>query len=411
MVTKGMRNLSLVLCLAMLLSLLSGCQLLEESSGDSSWDLVLKSVRGTQVDLLLWGQDPAAEEWLETSVKRHLQERYEVTLKIQQVDSQEYFKELRESKKALVDIGSSDLLWLSPSSFAQLKGEGLLYGPFGDKVLNARTYLDPKSLDTLYMDGTPIKGYALPFNQQQLTFYYNEDMTYEPPTDLAGLKRYLEGASGTFTYPMPEDPIGRAFIHSVILTYTPAKAFVEKQLTDAELKVLVKPGLEYLKAIAPNLYQGGVTYPKDAQAMQDLFAESKLFMVMSDDYRHANELTGDAIYPGGTRPIIFGEVSVGAKDYLSIPYLADNKSGAMVVMHALLDLEMQTQKLSSKTYQGLPVYDSAMVTADMATAIKKALNRKTIPEITKVMEQRSHDIPSQYHAKIAALWRQIVLQP
>ncbi len=403
------RGLSLLICLALVL--MPGCQLLEKSSGNPSWDRVLQSVKGTSVDLVLWERDSAAIEWFNTSVKKHLLERYEVVLNVTTVDKNEFLSEIRRAKKELETIGEEDLVWLSPESFAQLKSEGLLYGPFAQNVLNATAFFDPKGLDTQYFDATPIDGLALPFTQQQLSFYYNEDMNYEPPTDLAQLEMAVQDAPGTFTYPQPEDPVGRAFIHSVILTYTSPKAFLEKPLSDEALKALVKPGLEYLRAISKYTYQSGAVYPKDAQALSDLFAESQVFMVMSMDYRHANQLTGDAIYPGGTRPFFLGTTGVGPKEYLSIPYYSDNKSGAMVVMHGLLDLEVQAQKLASKNFQGLPVYDYSMLNSTSMNAIKKALSKKTIPDTVKILEQRQHDIPMQYHAKIAALWRQMVLQP
>lgn len=404
-------GLLVVLMSAIMVVLLSGCQLLEESSGDPSWDRVLQSVRGTSVDLVVWDQDSEALAWFEGAVKKRLSEVYQVELQVKKVDRDDFIEGLRRSKKMLETIGEADLLWLPAKSFGQLKSEGLLYGPFSSQVLNAKTYLDLEGLDYLYMDGVATDHFALPFNQQQLTFYYNEDMTFEPPTDLASLSTYLEDAQGTFTYPQPEDPVGRAFINSVILTYANPKDFVEKKLSDSELRALVKPGLDYLRSLKPYLYQGGTSYPASAEDLYDLFAKAQIFMVMSDNYRHANIMTGDALYPSGTRPVIFGAASVGPKDYLSIPFYADNKSGAMVVMHALLDLEIQTQKLASKQYQGLPVYDSAKLDSTTVAAIKKALNRKSIPEITKVMAQRVHDIPSQYDEKIAALWREIVIKP
>lgn len=407
---KGIK-ISLVIVFLMVLIVAGGCQLLEPSSGDPTWDRLLSSVSGTQVDLVLWDQTAETVEWYNTAVKRHLFDKYNVTLNVEVVEKKDFLATIRSAKKNLETIGNVDLVWLNASSFQQLKTEQLLYGPFANQVYNANMYLDPKGLETLYMDGVPIEGYALPFNQTQITYYYNEDMTYEPPETLEALKQYLASAPGTFTYPEPEDPVGRAFIHGVILAFTPAKAFVEQPLDDAALKALVMPGLEYLKALKGDLYMQGTAYPKTALQLSDLYAESQVFMVMSHDYRHAHTLTGDAIYPGGTRPVYFDLPSTGSKDYLSIPYNSDNKSGAMVVMHALLDIELQTQKLASKTYQGLPVYDSQRIDGQVAAQIQKALSRKTIPDINKVLAYRSHDIPSQYHAKIATWWRELVLQP
>ncbi len=408
--TKGLKSfLGLTLVLMMITITATGC--LTKSTGDPNWDRVLESVKGTSVDFYVWTEDVKAKEWFSTVVKTYVLNTYSVTLNIVEIEKNEYLAMIRDDKLNLRTIGEGDLLWLDPPTFAQMKSEGLLYGPFADQVKNAQTLLSPKSLDYLYVDGFLNEGYALPFNQQQLTFYYNEDITYDPPLTLESLEEIAGATPGRFTYPVPSDPVGGAFVRSVILNFSPAKDFVKAPLTDAQLRELVLPGLNYLKHLKPNMYQSGKSYPQTALELQDLFAKEAIFVAMSMDYRHANALTGESLYPGGTRAFIFGEASVGSKDYLSIPYHSKNKSGAMVVMHALLDLTMQTKKLASKNYQGFPVYDAEVMTAEIRAAVKKALSKKTIPNIADVMEQRQHDIPSQYHKKIEALWREIVLAP
>lgn len=401
--------LALALVLVMVAMTATGC--LTQSTGDPNWDRVLESVKGTNVDFYMWTEDAKAKEWFSKEVKTYLLNTYSVTLNIIELEKKEYLAMIRDDKKNLRTIGEGDLLWLDAPTFGQMKSEGLLYGPFSDQVKNSQTYLSPKSLDYMYMDGFLTEGYALPFNQQQLTFYYNEDITYDPPLTLTSLQDLAGTKPGQFTYPVPSDPVGGAFVRSVILNFTPAKEFVKAPLTDAQLRDLVLPGLNYLKSLKPNLYQQGKSYPQTALELQDLFAKEEIFVTMSMDYRHANALTGEAIYPGGTRPFVLEKTGVGSKDYLSIPYHAKNKSGAMVVMHALLDMKMQTQKLASKDYQGFPVYDDQMLTAEMRGTIKKALSKKTIPSIVETMAQRQHDIPTQYHQKIIALWREIVLAP
>jgi len=145
--------------------------------------------------------------------------------------------------------------------------------------------------------------------------------------------------------------------------------------------------------------------------MVDYFADGKVMLTMSLDYRHATLLTGDAIYPSGTRPFILGSASVGSRDYLSIPFHAMNKSGAMVVINSVLDMKLQTQKLASKSFPGLPVYDPMMLDSADQAAIKRGLSRRTVMDIVRLMEHRQHDIPLRYHNQITELWYEHLFGP
>jgi putative spermidine/putrescine transport system substrate-binding protein len=396
----------LVIILA-IVTLFSGCSV-GYNSGDPNWDRIVDSVSGTVVNCYIWNEDKEAFNWMNTTIKQQVKTKYNITLNLVEADRDEVYSTLVSDKVNENMIGEIDLLWLDVNDFDIFKQSELLYGPFTDRILNYKLLMNEKDLDNMYLEHIPIEKFAIPFNQNQLTFYYNEDIIYDPPMDLDDLLSIAKVNEGMVAYPDPKTELGGAFLRSILLNFAKDKSFVEKDLTDAELRELVRPGMAYLKELAPYLHGGGTSYPESVEVLDKLYADGLLVMSMSNDFLHAYLMTGEAIYPGGTRPFLLGEASVGPKEYMSIVMNAKNKSGAMVVMNELLSTETQTEKLSSRKYKGQPVYNTNLIDQNTAAAIKKAMKKKTVIDTISIMENRVHDIPSKYHDQIYKIWMETI---
>lgn len=381
------------------------------NTGNTNWDRIIDSVDGTTVNFYIWTEDDEAFNWLNTAIKQQLKTKYNITLNLVEAEQDEVYQSLMSDKVNERAVGDIDMLWLDKDEFKEYKDAELLYGPFVERIYNYQRMMSLKALDNMYMEEVPIEGFAVPFNQSQITFYYNEDIIYDAPKTLDELLSIAKVNEGMVVYPDPKTELGGAFLRSVLLNFAKDKAFVESDLTEAQLRELVAPGMAYLKELTPYLYGGGTSYPESEEVLDKLFADGLLVMTMSNDFLHAYYMTGDAIFPGGTRPFVLGDASVGPKDYMSIAMNAKNKSGAMVVMHELLSVESQTEKLRSRKYKGQPVYDIKMIDQVTSSAIKKAMKKKTVIDTIALMENRAHDIPSKYHELIYQIWKETIFGP
>lgn len=393
-----------LIALIMIILLLTGCTA-PVSPEEVKWQRIEDSVDGTTVNFYVWTEDEDALTWFTETVAKHLETSAKINFILTEKDQDIVFEQLSQQHTNLDNNGTIDLLWLDESAFQSFYNAQLLYGPFADSLENSTRYFNLASLDHRYIGATETNGYLVPFNQSALTFYYNRDTLYDPPQDLDMLMTVVKDNPGKFTYPNPQDPVGSAFVRTVILNFADSEAFVGETLSQAKLAELVQPGLDYLKTLSPYLYQSGKTYPKSADALHQLFASGDLFITMSDDYLHAYQYTGDAIYPEGTRPFLFSDVVLGAKQYLAIPFNAQNKSGAMVAINEIIGYTMQLDKLRSKDYRGIPVYDTAVIDEAITSNLANAVRKKTVVDILDVMEDISHDIPQRYHEQINALWQ------
>lgn len=391
--------------MAAALLLLSGCDVLDNRPGVTrDWRLVEKSAAGTTVNLYAWGGDENANKWFDETLKPYLSETYKVKLNRVPMDYEEIFDLMAADVEAKRNQGDIDLLWIGGRNFEYAKNQKYLFGPFSDKLPNVTLYLNPKDPDVVKDRGVPIEGYAVPMGRRQLAVFYNEDIIYEPPTDLTGLMDAVKANSGKFTYPSPEDPAGMAFIQSVIYDRVGYKTVSELPPSKAEVAAAIQPGLDYLLALKPYLWEAGNRYPANEAELDRLFTDGTVAMAMSMDHNHATRLISEDKYNPGAKPFYLKNGTVGNAHYLSIPWNASNKSGAMVVINASLDLKMQASKFRPTEWGDIPVLNMQALPAEDLRTLKKSVSKKTSPKLEDLLNHRQPQMSIALEAIIKQLW-------
>ncbi len=400
------RVVSLLLCFVFLLV---ACQP-SVDMGNDEWQRLKDSSENSVVNLYAWTENETFVAYINEVIAPKLNEKYKIRLQIMNDDKETLFDSLKSDKENKKELGAIDLIWFeNAADYNEFQQAGLLYTNFSKKLEDFSRYFNKDDLDLQYFDDVKIKNNFVPFNKQLLTFYYDQDAVYDPPLDLETLKVFLKDNLASFTYPEPEDAVGGAFLRSVILNFVDVELFFEKDLTDEEVKTLVKPAIDYLKEIKPYLYQMGKEYPKSERELSNLFAEQKIIFTMSLDYLHANKLLNSATYPMATRAFIVGNSIVSEQSGFSIAFNADNKAGAMLTINELMSDEVQIDKLKSKTYYGLPAYSYGTLGDKDKKAISKAIRKKDIVKVSELLALSKHDIPAKYHQIINEYWREEIL--
>ncbi len=375
---------------------------------EATWQRIVDSAKNSTVEFYTWTNDKNIRDWFNKSVHKKLKEDYSVNLKLTDSDFKHVLEQLEADKLADNRIGKIDLLWLNETQYTELKSKDLLYGPFLEDIHDYAVYFSDEDLMLNYIGSTPIEGYLIPFDKKILTYYYNRDVLSEAPTSIDQLKRMLADNPGVFTYPAPQDPVGGAFVRSIILDFVDAEKFYEKELTEAELDALIEPGLNYLSAIAKDLLNQGKTYPATIEELDQLFSNSDVAITMSFDYQHGSKMTAKGTFPFGTRPFIMSKENVCLQQYLAIPFNAANKSAAMLVINQMLGKKMQMNKMRNVAYGGLPPYSVTHIGDEMRDSIDRSLHKKSIVKILPLLESGVKDIPAQYHDYINEAWQKAV---
>ena len=141
---------------------------------DAAWDVVLAKAKGETVYWNAWGGDERTNAFI-AWVGDQLHARYGVDVKqVKLTDTGEAVARIVAEKGAGRDAkGSVDLIWINGPNFLSMKQKGLLYGPFVDKLPNAK-YIDTTDKPSNVIDFTvPVEGYESPWRLAQFVFIYD----------------------------------------------------------------------------------------------------------------------------------------------------------------------------------------------------------------------------------------------
>ncbi len=391
--------------------LLSGCSFIENGQGaNRDWRLVEKSAIGSTVNLYAWGGDERANKWFDETLKPYLAEHYKIKLNRVPMNYDEIFDLMAADAEIKRSSGDIDLLWIGGRNFEFAKNQKYLFGPFSEKLPNVTLSLNPKDPEMIADRGVPIDGYAVPLGHRQLTLFYNEDILEEPPVDLDTLMAAVKANPGHFTYPMPDDSTGMAFIESVLYNKVGYKTISELSPSKAAVAAAIQPGLDYLKELKPYLWREGKQYPANEAELDKLFLDETLIMAMSMDHNHASRLIPEEKYSPGAKPFFLEKGMMESTHYLAIPWNAANKSGAMVAINATLDFEMQATKFKHSQWGDIPVIDTETLSAADLKILKKSGSSKAAPKLEDHLNYREPQLSIALEAIIKQIWAEQVPQ-
>ena len=136
---KLQKLLTLGLAAAGAAVLLTGCGKKALEGPDleaASWDQITEAARDTTVTFYGWGGDENRNNWLNTTVADCLKKNHDITLQVVGMNIDDILAKLSGEKQADTQSGSIDIIWINGENFYSAKENGLLWGPFTDKLPN-----------------------------------------------------------------------------------------------------------------------------------------------------------------------------------------------------------------------------------------------------------------------------------
>lgn len=407
------KTIAWLLCLTTVLAL-TGCATLENLAGKNDpalkqWSLIEESAKGSAVTLYAPTLTEQEREWYEEVFKPYLKTQYDVTLTVETLEFPRIYEQLKQEKVSETLTGTIDLVALPEGGFKKGADSELWYGPFVNDMPLVLDTVDAGSLAFNYVDGIRTNAYALPYAFDQLVMIYDRDVFYDAPTTWPMLFDLIKSYKGTFTYPDPrKSKVGEAFVLSYLLSDVHLEDYMTVPQTKADLKATFGPALETLRDIEPHLYDAGETYPVSATALDKLFFEGDVLFSMSLNYNHATEKLSDYEYPEGAYSFIFDDGTFGYGRYMAVAHNAPNKSGAMVVLNALLSGEMQASRFNPKNLGTLPVVSPLASDTSAFDAVKGVKTKSTTPKVETLIGQRLSEIPAANRKIMIDLWEEVV---
>jgi putative thiamine transport system substrate-binding protein len=351
----GPRRLVLLALGALLLFAAGGRALAQAPS----WEATLVAARGQSVFWNAWGGDERINAYI-AWVGTRVAEDYGITLRhVKLADTAEAVARVLAEKAAGRDQGGSvDLIWINGENFAAMKRNGLLFGPFTERLPNTRL-VDVEGKPTTRIDFTvPVEGLEAPWGMAKINFVYDSARVAQTPSSIPEFLDWAAAHPGRFTYPAPPDFIGSTFLKQVLIELTPDAGVLQEPVPDGPgFREATAPLWAYLEALHPRLWRGGKLFPATGTAQLQLLDDGELDIAISFYPSDAASMILNGRLPESARVFVLERGTIGNTHFVAIPYNARSKEGAMVVADFLMSPEAQARK------QSLEVWGDATVLA------------------------------------------------
>ena len=395
--------IAFLLALAMLLGLAAcGGSAPQMDLENASWDEILEAAKGTTVTFYGWGGDENRNNWLNTTVADYVKEYYDVTLEVVGMNIDDILTKLSGEKMAGTKAGSIDMIWINGENFYSAKDNGLLYGPFTDKLPNMESYIDLEDPETLNDFCMPIEGYEAPYAKAQFVMYADTAVVDTLPSSWQTFETLCQKYPGKVTYPALPDFTGSAFVRNIVYEICGWKQFQTMEADYDTVKAAVEPAMEYLRSLNPYLWNSGTTFPDSSTTLDAMYADGELVMGMSYGPFAAAVGIDEGSYPETTETFVFDKGTIGNTNYMAIANNAPNKAGAMVVINAIISGEIQLTQYAQ--LRELPVVDTAKLSAEEKAAFDAVDLGRGVLSQAELLSHRLPEMPASLVPIIEEIW-------
>ncbi len=352
---KTIKNLlsSALITSAIASSMLSSTALSAEL--DLSWEEQLEKAKGQTVYFNAWGGSDRINAYLEWASRR-IEKDYGVNLEHVKIgDIAEVVGQLEAAKAVGRNTdGNVDLMWVNGENFAAMKRNELIWGPFANALPNSANVKDSPSIKMDF--SVPVEGLESPWGGAQLVFMYDSDRMGEPPMSAEALLKFVvEG--GRFAYPAPPAFHGTTMIKQILHELTDQPDALAKPVDEADFDAVTAPLWQYLDTLHPALWGKGKSWPPSAETTRQMLDDGELDIAMSFNPNEASAAVKDGQLPDSVRTYAFADGTIGNTHFVTVPYNAKAKEGAMVVANFLISAEAQAHKANPEVWGDPTVLD------------------------------------------------------
>jgi putative thiamine transport system substrate-binding protein len=312
----------------------------------SNWEAVLAEAKGQTVYWHAWAGEPRINAFIAWAGEQ-VESRYGVKLvHVKLADTAEAVSRVVAEKAAGTDEGGAvDLIWLNGENFASMKRQGLLIPAPWAEQLPAFAATDPDNNPAVRSDFTvPVEGQEAPWGKAQIIFYHDTAVEPEPPRSIAAFLDWARANPGRFTYPLPPDFLGSTFLKQAVLELAADKGALYHPVDKSDFDAITQPLWPYLDALHPYLWRQGKAFPANSSELRRLLADNEISIAFAFNPSEASSAIANGELPETVRSYVLEAGTIGNVHFLTIPYNAAHKAGAMVLVNFLLSPEAQARK-------------------------------------------------------------------
>ena len=315
------------------------------SQSAADWARIEAAARGQTFYFNAWGGSERVNAYLQWAAGE-LAQRHGVKLEhVKLSDTAELVKRVRAEKAAgrLAD-GSADLVWINGENFLAMKREGLLFGPWSEK-LPSYANVDSVGKPTTRIDfSEPVDGMEAPWGMAQLTFQAESARVPAPPSRMAELLDWAKKNPGRFSYPKPPQFVGTTFLKQVLLESGGERKALDAPHKAEAFAATTAPLWTALDALHPHLWKQGRQFPASHTVMRQMLADGELSISLTFNPNDAaNQIAAKAL-PTSVVSYQHAGGTIGNTHFLAIPFNSRAKEAAQLAANFLLSPLAQARK-------------------------------------------------------------------
>lgn len=377
-----------------------------EGTDFANWDEVLEQAKGTTVTFYGWGGSDQVNAWIDDYLAPYAEENYGIKVDRVPMDIDMILNKLAGEKSADQKDSSIDLIWINGENFATAKENDFLYGPFTEMLPHYHSYVDLEDPEVQVDFATEIEGFESPYSKAQLVLLADTDLVKDLPSSAQDFMDYAKANPGTFTYAALPDFTSSAFVRTIVHELADYDKLLEadKEISKEELAEIIKPAMDYLKELAPYLWEKGKTYPATTAEVDQMFMDGQLHFSMSYDQNHAVSMIRNGQYPETATAFIFDQGTVGNTSYVAIGKHSQNIAGALCLADAILSPEMQASKMDPEIWGTIPVLDYDKLDEDQLDLFAAIEMGEGALPADDLLEKRVPELPAFLVPLIEEIW-------
>ncbi len=316
----------------------------EAAAVPATWDGILEKARGQTVYWNAWAGDENTNAFIEWSAGR-VKEKYGVDLQHVKIrlTSESVSRVVAEKAAGRNEGGSIDLIWINGENFMAMKEQGLLFGPFTERLPNFKL-VDTERKPTTVIDFTvPVEGMESPWRMAQVVYAYDSARIKDPPRGIPAILEWARKNPGRITHPQIRNFLGSTFLKQALTELVDDPRVLQKPATDDDFQKETKRLWTWYEELKPLMWRKGEQFPESGPAMRQLLADGEIDIMISFSPNEASISIAKGILPPSIRTFALEKGTIGNTSFVAIPYNANAREGAMVVADFLLSPEAQAR--------------------------------------------------------------------
>lgn len=307
------------------------------------WQQVEQQAKGQDVYFNAWGGSQEINDYLRW-VAKQVKQKYGVELHhVKVTDISETTTRLLAEKTAGKHSGGSvDMVWINGENFKSMKNSQLLYGPFASSLPNWQKV--DSSLPVTNDFSEPTEGLEAPWGVGQLVYIHDQKKLLTPPQSAKQLLDYAKAHPGRITYPKPPQFHGTSFLKALLIELSDEKSALSKPVDEESFTQVTQPLWDYLDAIQPYLWQQGRQFPTTQPEMLQLLDDDQIDIAITFNPNEVFSAQASGKLAPTTQSYAWKNGALSNIHFLAIPWNANAKQGALVVINFLLSPQAQSRK-------------------------------------------------------------------